>query len=151
MMDSPHIKASLLLQCHFSRIPHLGTGGKPIPDYLTDTKSVLDQALRVLQAMVDVVAESGWLAATLRVVTMLQMVVQARWEQDSPLLTLPHLQAHQLYCLHQAGLTGLPELMARAERGGYESLAKLLRPELEEREVEDVWQAVNRLPVIQVR
>ena len=150
MMESPHIKASLLLQCHFSRIPHIGTGGKQIPDYLTDTKSVLDQALRVLQAMVDVVAESGWLAATLRVVTMLQMVVQARWEQDSPLLTLPHLQAHQLYCLHQAGLTGLPELMSRAEQGGYESLAKLLRPELEEREVEDVWQAVNRLPVIQV-
>merc|ERR1719341_1360105 len=150
MMDSPHIKASLLLQCHFSRIPHMGTGGKPIPDYLTDTKSVLDQALRVLQAMVDVVAESGWLAATLRMITMLQMVVQARWEQDSPLLTLPHLQAHQLYCLHQAGLTGLPEVMARAGRGGYESLAKLLRPELEEREVEDVWQAVNRLPVIQM-
>ena len=76
-IDSPHIKALLLMQCHFSRIPHLGTGGKPISNYLTDIKLVLDQALRVLQAMVDVVAESGW-------------------EQDSPLLTLLHLQALRL-------------------------------------------------------
>jgi len=41
--DSPHTKAHLLLQAHFSRAP------LPITDYLTDTKSVLDQALRILQ------------------------------------------------------------------------------------------------------
>ena len=41
--DSPHTKAHLLLQAHFSRAP------LPIADYLTDTKSVLDQALRILQ------------------------------------------------------------------------------------------------------
>lgn len=41
--DSPHTKTHLLLQAHFSSAP------LPIADYVTDTKSVLDQALRILQ------------------------------------------------------------------------------------------------------
>ena len=41
--DSPHTKTHLLLQAHFSSTP------LPIADYVTDTKSVLDQALRILQ------------------------------------------------------------------------------------------------------
>ena len=81
---------------------------------------------------------------------MVDIVAESGWEWDGPLLTLLHLQAYRLYCLHQAGLTGLPEPMAKAEWSGYESLAKLLRPELEAREV-NVWQAVNRLPDIQVK
>merc|ERR1711862_375235 len=67
-MDSPHTKTSLLLQSHFSRLT------LPCSDYLTDTKSVMDNAPRVLQAMIDICAESGWLASTLRVLTMLQMI-----------------------------------------------------------------------------
>ncbi len=41
--ESPHTKTHLLLQAHFSRAE------LPIADYATDTKSVLDQALRILQ------------------------------------------------------------------------------------------------------
>ena len=43
--DSPHTKTNLLLQAHFSRAE------LPIADYSTDTKSVLDQALRILQVL----------------------------------------------------------------------------------------------------
>jgi activating signal cointegrator complex subunit 3 len=35
-LESPHVKANLLLQAHFERCP------LPITDYITDTKSVLD-------------------------------------------------------------------------------------------------------------
>ena len=42
--DDPHAKASLLIQAHFS---HLSL---PISDYVTDTKTVLDNSLRILQA-----------------------------------------------------------------------------------------------------
>ena len=41
--DSPHTKANLLFQAHFTRHP------LPSTDYLTDTNSVLDQAIRILQ------------------------------------------------------------------------------------------------------
>ena len=43
LYDDPHSKANLLLQAHFSRLP------LPISDYVTDQKSVLDQAIRILQ------------------------------------------------------------------------------------------------------
>ena len=44
LADDPHTKANLLFQAHFLRMQ------LPMSDYVTDTKSVLDQALRVLQA-----------------------------------------------------------------------------------------------------
>lgn len=43
--DSAHTKANLLLQAHFGH----GQVGLPSTDYNTDTKSVLDQAIRILQ------------------------------------------------------------------------------------------------------
>ena len=44
-VDSPHTKANLLLQAYFLDL------ALPISDYYTDTKMVLDQAIRLLQAM----------------------------------------------------------------------------------------------------
>lgn len=41
--NSPHTKAFLLLQSHFSRLQ------LPSSDYYTDLKSVLDQSIRILQ------------------------------------------------------------------------------------------------------
>lgn len=41
--DDPHTKANLLLQAHLGRLP------LPISDYVTDTKGVLDNSLRILQ------------------------------------------------------------------------------------------------------
>ena len=43
LMDSPSTKAHLLLQSHFGHLQ------LPCSDYYTDTKSVLDQAIRILQ------------------------------------------------------------------------------------------------------
>merc|ERR1719334_1839929 len=79
---------------------------------------------------------------------MIQMVTQGRWDTDSPLLLLPRLETHMLYVLHQAGVSSLPELMHLAAKFGYERIAAILRPELEEREVEEVWAVIQRLPVI---
>lgn len=58
------------MQAHFTRMD------LPISDYITDTKSVLDQSIRVLQAMVDVAANGGWLQTTLSVMHLLQMIMQ---------------------------------------------------------------------------
>jgi activating signal cointegrator complex subunit 3 len=43
MYDSPHTKVHLLLQAHFTR------QSMPMTDYITDLKSVHDQAIRILQ------------------------------------------------------------------------------------------------------
>jgi hypothetical protein len=63
----------LLLQAHFGRT------ALPMSDYVSDTKSVLDQALRVLQAMVDVAADGGWLFTALGAMYLAQMVTQGRY------------------------------------------------------------------------
>ena len=88
--DSPHTKTHLLLQAHFSRLP------LPIADYGTDTKSVLDQAIRIMQAMIDVCADEGWLSTVLQIIILMQMVVQGRWYYDSPLLQLPKVTENLL-------------------------------------------------------
>ena len=36
--------------------------------------------------MIDVSAENGWLSTTLRIMTVMQMVIQARWINESSLL-----------------------------------------------------------------
>ena len=83
-MDSPHQKVHLLLQSHFCR------NQLPNSDYGTDTKSVMDQAIRILQAMIDVVADAGWLATTLRVQTLMQMIIQGF--RNSSIIKLPRLR-----------------------------------------------------------
>uniref|UniRef100_A0AAR2IX77 Activating signal cointegrator 1 complex subunit 3 n=1 Tax=Pygocentrus nattereri TaxID=42514 RepID=A0AAR2IX77_PYGNA len=89
--DSAHTKTHLLLQAHFSRAQ------VPCSDYLTDTKTVLDNAIRICQAMLDVAANEGWLVSALSICNLVQMIVQARWLHDSSLLTLPHIEQQNLY------------------------------------------------------
>lgn len=60
----------LLNQAHFERCP------LPISDYVTDTRSVLDQAVRVINAMLDVAGGFGLLHTTLGLLRLHQMVIQ---------------------------------------------------------------------------
>jgi len=81
--DDPHTKANLLLQSHMGQLP------LPMADYITDTRSVLDNTLRILQAMVDLLADKGWLNSALTVMKLVQALMQGRWPDDNPLLQLP--------------------------------------------------------------
>ena len=115
--DSAHTKTHLLLQAHFSHAP------LPCSDYASDTKTVLDNAIRLCQvhactrphththtqggarlsdavvvakAMLYVAANQGWLVTAISVCNLVQMVVQGAWLQHSPLQTLPHVEQHHL-------------------------------------------------------
>ena len=44
-----------------------------------------------LQATVDVISSSSWLAPALAAMEMSQMVAQAMWERDSVLMQIPHV------------------------------------------------------------
>lgn len=110
--DSPYTKTHLLLQAHFSRLE------LPCTDYQTDLKSVLDQTIRILQvcilsndefvsnlnlnrlilqALIDVCGERGWLVSVLRAQQLMQMLIQGRWITDHPILTLPGIELRHLY------------------------------------------------------
>uniref|UniRef100_A0A665WS52 U5 small nuclear ribonucleoprotein 200 kDa helicase n=1 Tax=Echeneis naucrates TaxID=173247 RepID=A0A665WS52_ECHNA len=89
--DSAHTKTHLLLQAHFSHAQ------LPCTDYTTDTKTVLDNAIRICQAMLDAVANEGWLVTAISICNLVQMIIQGRWLHDSSLLTLPHVEQQDLY------------------------------------------------------
>lgn len=88
--DSPHTKAHLLLQAHFSRLP------LPISDYITDTKTVLDQSIRIIQAMIDVSADKGWLFTSINCMHLIQMINQGLWFTDSTLLQFPYFNEEMI-------------------------------------------------------
>ncbi|CAM1511342.1 Fc.00g088550.m01.CDS01 [Cosmosporella sp. VM-42] len=82
-MWDPHVKAFLLLQAHMSRID------LPITDYVGDQTSVLDQAIRIIQASIDVLTELGYLSSCLQMIALLQCIKCARWPNDPPVSVLP--------------------------------------------------------------
>lgn len=80
--DSPHFKAFVLLQAHFSRMQ------LPI-DLGKDQEVILSKVINLLSACVDVLSSEGHLNA-MNAMEMSQMVVQAMWDRDSPLKQIPH-------------------------------------------------------------
>ncbi|XP_068602904.1 activating signal cointegrator 1 complex subunit 3 [Brachionichthys hirsutus] len=154
--DSPHTKTHLLLQAHFGHAP------LPCSDYTTDTKTVLDNAIRVCQAMLDVAASEGWLVTAISVCNLVQTIVQGRWLHDPSLLTLPHVEQQHLYLFRKgeqdggaAGsvgepIEGLPELIDAC--GGRQSvLSAIMSPEFQPQQVAQAWSFLSRLPVLDVR
>ena len=137
--DSPHLKANLLFQCV------MGHNELPISDYLTDTRSVLDQSMRVLQAMIDVCAEFGWGQTVARVVLLMQAIVQGRWTDDSTLSNVPGCDQRVVRSWWDEGVQCLPQLLATtAERR--KELAR--RFGLPNQQVEDMERYLQRMPSV---
>ncbi|XP_058788470.1 DExH-box ATP-dependent RNA helicase DExH14 isoform X2 [Vicia villosa] len=106
LLEDPHTKANLLFQCHFSQLE------LPISDYVTDLKSVLDQSIRIIQAMIDICANSGWLSSSITCMHLLQMVMQGLWfDKDSSLWMLPCMNADLVTSLSKRGIYSIQELL----------------------------------------
>jgi activating signal cointegrator complex subunit 3 len=71
LCGDPHTKANLLLQAHFSRL------ALPIADYATDTRGVLDNMMRLLQATVDLASGTGWLRTAVACIHIMQVCTHA--------------------------------------------------------------------------
>ncbi|KAH7850882.1 hypothetical protein Vadar_004154 [Vaccinium darrowii] len=105
-LDDPHVKANLLFQAHFSQLE------LPITDYVTDLKSVLDQSIRIIQAMIDICANSGWLSSTITCMHLLQMVMQGLWfGSDTALWMLPCMTDDLFGSLSRRGFSNVQQLL----------------------------------------
>ncbi|EXJ57953.1 hypothetical protein A1O7_05376 [Cladophialophora yegresii CBS 114405] len=102
--DSPHFKAMVLLQAHFSRMQ------LPI-DLAKDQEVIVSKTLALLSACVDVLSSEGHLNA-MNAMEMSQMVVQAMWDRDSPLLQIPHFDSRVVDILAKQGIKDIDEFMA---------------------------------------
>lgn len=104
-LDSPHTKTQLLILAHLSRVK------LPISDYLTDTKLVMDQSVRLLNGMVDICSRVGTLKNTLKIATFLQMMTQGHWYYQSTLLNLPGIGSSEIQKLNNIGLVMIAQLV----------------------------------------
>ncbi|KAJ1439332.1 Sec63 Brl domain-containing protein [Ochromonadaceae sp. CCMP2298] len=84
--EDPATKALVLLQAHFSRFSLTN-------DLNADLGCVLGDAVKLLQALVDVISSQGWLKPALAAMEVSQMCVQGMWAKDSYLLQVPHFDA----------------------------------------------------------
>uniref|UniRef100_A0AAZ3NMD5 SEC63 domain-containing protein n=1 Tax=Oncorhynchus tshawytscha TaxID=74940 RepID=A0AAZ3NMD5_ONCTS len=142
--DSAHIKTHLLLQAHFSREQ------LPCSAYGTDTKTVMDNAIRICQAMLDVAANEGWLVTALSICNLVQMIIQGRWLNESSILTLPTIEQQHLYLGFPGPIEGLPELVASC-KGRENTFAAILGEELQPHQISQAWSFLSHLPVVEVR
>lgn len=145
-LDSPHVKTHLLLQAHFSRLP------LPIADYLTDTKSVLDQAIRVVYGMVDIAAqEGGHLQTVLKMMTIGQMLVQGQWYHNSSLKNLPGMSDQNISRLFHAEEN--IEVLAQLVEMDFKTLGKLIGSlglEMGSQDRDDLFTSLRKLPLMEV-
>jgi len=144
VFDSPHVKTFLLALAHFDRLP------LPITDYITDTKSVLDNSMRVLQGMIDICANIGYLDTTLSMISLCQMIVQGQWTNGTPMINIPNLELDVIYQLYQKGIKTLPHLIARVDE--VEKLLPTFDSSFKRRDViEKTLLAIRRIPIVQVK
>ncbi|TWU78025.1 DEIH-box ATPase [Metarhizium rileyi] len=119
--DSPHFKAFVLLQAHFSRMQ------LPI-DLAKDQETLLSRVLSLLSAMVDILSSDGHLNA-MNAMEMSQMVVQAMWDRDSPLKQIPHFAQEVVKIANDFGIKDIfdfMEAMNPDENPQYNNLIKRL-------------------------
>lgn len=119
--DSPHFKAFVLLQAHFSRMQ------LPI-DLAKDQEVIVSKVLNLLSACVDVLSSEGHLNA-MNAMEMSQMVVQAMWDRDSPLKQIPHFTPEVIKVANEYNIKDIFEFMEAmdpSENKDYATLVKRL-------------------------
>lgn len=82
---TPINKAHALLVLHFSRI------SLP-PDLIEDSKEVVTTGVRLLHALVDIISSFRYLKPLILTMQLCQMLIQAMWLTDSPLLQVVERQ-----------------------------------------------------------
>ncbi|KAH8689112.1 putative pre-mRNA splicing helicase [Talaromyces proteolyticus] len=119
--DSPHFKAFVLLQAHFSRMQ------LPI-DLAKDQEVIVGKVLNLLSACVDVLSSEGHLNA-MSAMEMSQMVVQSMWDRDSPLKQIPHFTPEVIKVANEFKINDIFEFMEAmdpSENKDYNTLIKRL-------------------------
>ena len=113
-------------------------------DLTNDLAAILPDAGRLLQAIVDVISSSGWLAPALAATELSQMVTQGQWDKDSALMQLPHVDKACAARCTEAGIESVYDLVDMDDDKRTELL------QMSDAQIEDLAEACNRYPNIEV-
>ena len=136
--ESPHFKAFVLLQAHFSRM-------QLPPDLAKDQEIILAKVLNLLSGCVDVLSSEGHLNA-MSAMEMSQMVVQAMWDRDIPLKQIPHFSPEVVSAVNKAGVKDIFEFIETMSEKGSAALIK--RTGLDNKQLAQVAAFTNKYPNI---
>lgn len=146
LVDKPSCKAEILLQAH------LGRTSLPVSDYVTDTRSVLDNSMRILQALIDISLERSWWKTCYSTMKTVQSLLQGRWEDDNTLMQLPHISSTNvaLNIEKKMRVKGLKALVKKYNRDR-EDFVKVLEQEFGPQRTKDIARALAYMPDITVK
>jgi len=133
----PHTKVNVLLQAHFSR---RGLAA----DLARDQDFILEDSVRLIQSMVDVISSNSWLNPALAAMELSQMISQAVWDNDPVLKQLPHFTEEVIQRCKEKGVESVFDLMELEEDQRNELL------QMSEKQRQDVAVVCNRYPNIDV-
>ncbi|OWK10391.1 hypothetical protein Celaphus_00005853, partial [Cervus elaphus hippelaphus] len=102
------------------------------------------QAIRLIQACVDVLSSNGWLSPALAAMELAQMVTQAMWSKDSYLKQLPHFTSEHIKRCTDKGVESVFDIMEMED----EERNALLQ--LSDSQIADVARFCNRYPNIEL-
>ena len=143
-LETPNVKANLLIQAHLTRAP------LPITDFITDTKMVLDQCVRVIQCMIDVAAHKGYLDTTLNLINFQQMIMQGTWQHQTVFKNIPYFNEKIITKLSKLGIYHLCQLLPLLS-----NLQKFLKSELKVKftvdQMKEIYSALSRVPVVKMK
>ncbi|XP_074028472.1 activating signal cointegrator 1 complex subunit obelus isoform X3 [Leptinotarsa decemlineata] len=83
--DSPCLKTLLMIKCYLLDI------NLPNQEYVLDLKSVLDQVIRIIHAMMNLAAGRKWLNCTIKLVYFCQMLIQGQTLNTPNVMMLPYI------------------------------------------------------------
>ena len=137
--ESPHFKAFILLQAHFSRLD------LPI-DLSKDQEIILSKVITLLSACVDVLSSESHLTSATAAMELCQMCIQAVWSSDSPLKQIPHFSPTTIAAAQAAGINDVFDFMETMSGKKSASIAKSLQ--LDNKKLKQVAEFTNKYPSV---
>lgn len=135
----PTLKTKILLYAHFHRSP-LSI------DMQSDQKFILDNVLRIVQGLVDVICSNSTLKQALMAMEVSQMIVQASPYDQSPLMQLPHFTSKLCKALSDKGVTDIFEFAEMED----DLRDEVLGEEINSEQLKDCAKACNRYPAVEL-
>ncbi|KAH8732787.1 pre-mRNA splicing factor [Phaeosphaeriaceae sp. PMI808] len=134
--ETPHFKAFVLLQAHFSRMQ------LPI-DLAKDQETVLRKVLNILSASVDVLSSEAHLNA-MSAMELSQMVVQAMWQTDSPLKQIPHFDIDTIKAAQKFEISDVDDFINAMDEDENPDTKKLIKAlNVDQRQLADIANFTN--------
>lgn len=108
--NDPHLKVFMLLQGFMQRLP------LPITDFVNDQNSVMDNSIRLINALADIAFELQLSGPLWQVMTAMPFLIQGLMPFDSQLLQLDGVDPALVKRLNKEGIVELKDLRGKSEK-----------------------------------